>query len=626
MIRFFSLGFLFFLISSVLMGQEKSLNADTKIGQVIVFLRGAQIERSGQLALPAGTSTVLFKNLSPEIDEQSIQVKGTGNFTILSVNRQNNFLNEQQVNDEVRKLKDQISELNDGREIQQNVILILKKEEEMLASNQSIGNGGAGMDLNKLKQALDFQKDRLSDNKVKQLNAQKAIKKLDEQINRLEKQESEAIGRSKVNTSDIAVKVSAKQAVNASFKISYLVKNATWYPSYDLRATDVSRPVDLVYRANISQQSGEEWKNVKLILSSGDPSRGGAKPSLRPYQIGYNISAYQPLSNISTVSGKITGAQDGSVLPGVSVRVKGSSIASTSNESGGYSIQIPAPGSVLSYSYVGYENTELPAISAVTNVQLRPSVNQLNEVVTVGYGSSDKFAGRLAGIQIRGNSSLSKSALSQAPAPDVQVQESQTTVQFEVTEPYSISSDGKLLTVEIAEHQLNADYRYYAVPKLSQDAYLNASITGIADLNLLSGEATIFFEGAYLGKTLINMDNTNDTLRVSLGADKNVIVKRIQQKEKNDRSLIGSNLRAGRAFSFEILNRKTQPVKLTVEDQVPVSSSTEVSVESQELSGAKLDENTGMVKWDLDLQGGEKKNLLMKYQVKYPKNRPLNLE
>jgi hypothetical protein len=432
-------------------------------------------------------------------------------------------------------------------------------------------------------------------------------------------------GKSRNNTSDISVKVSAKAPVNATLRISYLVKNATWYPSYDLRANDVNKPIDLVYRANISQQSGEEWKNVKLVLSSGDPSRGGNKPELRPYQIGYNISRYNPASAITNVYGRITDASDQSGLPGVSIRIKGSSIGTSSNTGGYYSIQIPSSNSILQYSYIGYETVERPVLSAETNILLKPDAKMLEEVM-VGYGAQKKvvstaLSGSARGIQIRGTSSQPQSL-----PLEVQVQQSQTTVQFEVQQPYSIYSDGKQLAVEIAQHQLTAEYRYHAVPKLSPEAWLTASVPGINELNLLSGEANIFFEGAFLGKTLINVENTSDTLSVSLGADKNVIVKRVQQKEQNEKSFIGANQRATRAFSLEVLNRKSQSVKLALEDQVPVSNTADVTVEIQESSGAKLEETSGKLNWDLQLRPNEKKELRIKYQVKYPKNRPVNLE
>ena len=156
-------------VSSLNYAQEKSVPSESKIDKVIVFLSGAQIERTGTATIPAGTSSILFHDLSPEIEEQSIQVKGAGNFTILSVSRKSNFLNEQKANDKIQALEQRLSELNDEVDIKQNNILILKKEEDMLAANQSVGNGGAGLDLNKLKQVLEFQRTRLTENKVKQL-------------------------------------------------------------------------------------------------------------------------------------------------------------------------------------------------------------------------------------------------------------------------------------------------------------------------------------------------------------------------------------------------------------------------------------------------------------------------
>jgi hypothetical protein len=580
-----------------------------------VFLDGAQIERTSSTTIPAGTSTIVFQDLSPEIEEQSIQVKGTGNFSILSVARQNNYLNEQKAMKEIKVLEQRLSDLKDQVDIKQNNISNLKKEEDLLAANQSVGNGGAGLDLNKLKQLLEFQRAKLTENKVKQLEHEKAIKKLEEEILKLQKQTNELRDKNRNNTSDIVVKVNAKAPTAGTFKITYLIKNARWYPSYDIRATEVNKPVDLVYRANISQQSGEAWKNVKLVLSSGDPSRGGNKPTLKPYQIGYNTSSYSPAANINRVSGRITDIQDGSALSGVSIRVKGTSIGTTSDANGDYAIQIPSGSASLEYAFVGYETIERPVTAAVASVQLEPNTASLNEIVVAG------LAGKVQGVAIRGRSSVPGSIPLQ-----VAVQQNQTTVQFEVAQPYTMLSDGKQLTVELAEHHIAADYNYYAVPKLSQDAYLNASLTGITDLNLMSGEANIFFEGAFLGKTLVDVQQASDTLTVSLGVDKNLLVKRVQQKDQNNRSLIGSNMRATRSFAYQISSRKAVPVMLHIEDQIPVSTSNEVTVEQSELSGAALDANSGMLTWKLPLQPNEKKELKVVYHVKYPKSKPVQLE
>ncbi|HEY0897427.1 MAG TPA: mucoidy inhibitor MuiA family protein, partial [Sphingobacteriaceae bacterium] len=482
-----------------------------------------------------------------------------------------------------------------------------------------VGTGTTGMDLNKLKQALDFQKARLSENKIKQLSNEKQIRKLNEEIEQRRIQLSELHGKARNNTSDIAVKVEAKASGTGTFRISYLVKNASWYPTYDLRANDVNKPVDLIFRANITQQSGEEWKNVRLVLSSGDPSVGGNKPSLKPYQIGYNVLPYTPGANITSVSGRITDLQGGGALPGVRVRVKGTSIATSSNTDGHYAIQIPSPQSVLEYIYIGYQTVERPVYAAEMNIQLPASRAGLSEVVLSGKAAG--LRAKSAPVPVDSPAPVSESA-----PLEIQVGQGQTTVQFEVEQPYTIASDGKQLGVEIGSHHLDADYRYYAVPKLNENAYLTATLKGISDLNLMSGEANIFFEGAFLGKTLIDMQEATDTLSVSLGADKNIIIKRIQSKDQNEKAFIGSSQRAIRAFTIEALSRKNHPVNLTIQDQIPVSASSEITVEALNLSGARYAEASGMLNWDLQLQPGEKKTVDMKYQVKYPKNKPVRLE
>jgi len=617
MLRTISLILAFSSTSLAVSAQEKIITAKSKIQSVIVFLHGAQIERIAEASIPSGMSTLIFKGLSPEIDEQSIQVKGIGNFTILSVSRQSNFLNEQKTDVEIDRLQDSISEFKDQLDIQQSNISILKREEDMLSANQILGTNN--LDASKLKSMIDFQNNRLTANKIKQLSSNKEIKRLSNQIAKLEMHIGRIKSKSKINTSDIVVKLSSKNALNGDFKLTYLVKDASWFPSYDLRASDVSKPVNLIYRANISQQSGEQWDNVKLVLSSGDPSRGGETPSLRPYQIGYNISNYSPIGNVTNVSGKITDAQNHEPVIGVSIRIKGTSIGAVSDVSGLYAIQIPSANAILEFSAIGYEKQQSQVHGSVSNIQLRPDVSALNEVVVVGYGTSPRK--KDLNNMLEGKAS----GLSTLPL-EIQVQETQTSVQFEVAQAYTIPSDGKQLSVEIAEHKLATEYHYYSVPKLSQEAFLKASITGFSELNLLSGEANLFFEGTYLGKTLINMENTNDTLSVSLGADKNVLVKRVQQKDQNDKGLTGSSKKATRAYFIEVLNRKSQAIKLIVEDQIPVSNASDVVVTAQEVSNAMLDEATGMLKWNLTLTPNVKKVLELKYQVKYPKNRQINLE
>ncbi|MDF3078234.1 MAG: hypothetical protein K0S09_2123 [Sphingobacteriaceae bacterium] len=611
--RFITAACVFLCIN--LSAQERQIKADSKINQVIVFLTGAQIQRQAIVDIPAGQSQIVFSALSPDIEAQSIQAKGEGAFTILAVNRQDNFLEEQKWGEEKAGLQAQIDQQQEKIEVQRNLIAVLKSEEEMLAKNQTVGTETIGLDLNKLKLALDFQRSRLSEAKNKQLEVQRTINKLTEDLTKLKRQLADLNGKSKTTTSDIVIKVSSNAAVKANLGLKYMVKNASWYPTYDLRATDVSSPIELIYKANVTQRSGEDWKNVNLVLSSGDPSVGGNKPDLRPYLLGDNIR-YSPLRNISSVRGRVTDRTDGSALPGVSVQILGTSIATSTDLNGNYSLQIPSKESRVKFSYVGYNSEELSINSEEMNVSLEPSAQQLNEVVV-----TKSLVGKVAGLNV-GYGAQKREAL-RVP---VEAQQTQTNIQFDIKNPYTILSDGKQFKVDIGQFQLKADYEYYAAPKLSPDVFLTARIVDFNDLNLLSGEANIFFEGTFLGKSLINVQNSSDTLAVSLGTDRNVVVKRERVKDFKDQQFIGSNQRAVRSFTIDIKNRKSQKINLVVEDQLPVSTSGDITVEKQEISSAELEDATGKLTWKMELQPNEQKKLALKYLVKYPKGRIINLE
>jgi len=95
------------------------------------------------------------------------------------------------------------------------------------------------------------------DDKIKKLN--ELLAKVQQQIN----SQNELYRR---NTSEIVVSLSAEAPTDANFEISYVVGNAGWVPQYDIRAINTKSPLQLSYKANVFQSTGEEWKNVKLKL------------------------------------------------------------------------------------------------------------------------------------------------------------------------------------------------------------------------------------------------------------------------------------------------------------------------------------------------------------------------
>jgi uncharacterized protein (TIGR02231 family) len=210
--------------------------------------------------------------------------------------------------------------------------------------------------------------------------------------------------------------------------------------------------------------------------------------------------------------------------------------------------------------------------------------------------------------------------------PEVQKQVGETTITFDVAVPYTIPSDGKMQMVEIQRLTAPAEYKYVTLPKQSQLAYLTANITNWAELSLQSGEATLYFENAFVGKSSLNVNQMTDTLTISLGTDNSILVKREKRKDFTSKKILGSNRTEINSYLITVRNNKQNPVNITVKDQIPVSSNSSIEVQPVELSGGRLNSQTGYVTWDMEIKPGESKQLTLTYSVKYPKDRTVILE
>lgn len=598
--------------------QQKSKNVVSKIENVIVFSEGAQITRNGKTTLESGKTELIFSGVSPRIDKQSLQVKGSGNFTILSVVHQNNFLKEQENRSEIEKLEATKKSLEQNRTTETNVLAILQNEENILAKNQVIGGVNSGLKATELKEAVDFHRKRLVDLIKEKTAINEKIAAIDTDLIKLNKQLKALNQSDEKATSDIVVTVSAPSSVaNAKFEIDYYVYNAGWFSNYDLRVEDVNSPIDLLLKANIFQSSGEDWKDVNLSISSGNPTESGVSPTMNPWFLNLNsrsttggsVQAYGQLIG-NTVSGTVSDALG--PLPGASVMVKGTSIGAQTDFNGNYSIKVPHANCELVFSYISMKSQTVQVRNNTINVVLEEDVVQLEAVAVTAY---------------RGKKSRRKDEDEFKSQPlETSVNYQPTTITYDIDVPYTVLNDGKVYTAEIKKFNLPAEYQYMAVPKLDKNAYLTAKITNWQDLNLFDGELNLFFEGAFLGKSLLDLQNASDTLAISLGKDKGIAIERKQLKEYKSKQFLSSNKTESRAFEITVKNNKPYAVAITILDQFPISTTKEITVFDEEYNEGERNEETKLVTWKLKLPSKSEKKLNLKYKVKSPKNASLILD
>ncbi|MDR2496932.1 MAG: DUF4139 domain-containing protein [Tannerellaceae bacterium] len=204
---------------------------------------------------------------------------------------------------------------------------------------------------------------------------------------------------------------------------------------------------------------------------------------------------------------------------------------------------------------------------------------------------------------------------------------------FAIDLPYSIPGNGKEQSVDLTTQELNATYRYYSIPKMDAATYLMADILNPEKLNLLSGKASITYEGSYVGEILINISSTEPSLSLALGTDNRVAVKREKVQAFSSRKLLGSEIEQVFTYRITVRNGRNSDIKMVVKDQYPVSGDNAIKVEllkettkptlSHE-NGIALAER-GILVWEDSLKAAETKTYTVSYSIRYPRNKSLNL-
>lgn len=600
----------------------------TSIDGVTVYVQGGLVTRSGKMEIPTGRSTLRVKSLSPHIDEKSIQVKALGEFTVISVAHKLNYLSKLKKDEKIDSLKNELESLELTISTSESRIQVLLEKQSLLDENKKLGGDNAGASLTQIKQAIEFYDRELTSIKSEEIKTRREIKGFKKRKANIEQEISTTLGKDELPTGEIEIRMESNTKGDGEFEITYLVGNTGWYPKYDVRVTSVDQPLELKYRADIYQNTGVDWNNIKLKLSNGNPDQSGVAPELNVWYLNYvrntilNRSTYGVRSNsVRSVSGKVLD-DNGEPVPGANIIVKGTTVGTITDMDGSYSLTLPNGATHLIVSFIGFESQELPITSSQLSTYLQPSVMALEEVVVVGYGTSNKLKGKNSSIRVRGSSSVSN----EANVVTTRTIDNQTTVEFEVEKPYSIKSNGEKLSVDLKSHEIETIYEYYAVPKLDKDAFLIARIMNWDQYNLLEGEANLYFEDAYVGRSILDARSLDDTLNISLGRDKSIVIGREKVEEFSKRKTIGSNKIESRGFKVIVRNKKSQNIKLTLFDQIPVAAISEITVSPTEISDGKLLEKTGEVTWELILQPQEQRELRLAYEVKYPKNERVNLE
>ncbi|MEQ6125244.1 mucoidy inhibitor MuiA family protein [Pseudotenacibaculum sp. MALMAid0570] len=607
--------FLLFLTVNPVFSQDKEIKS--KVNSATVFLNSAQVTRTKNVQLKNGIQVLKFVELSPFIDKKSIQVKAK-DIEIQSINFQKNYLTGLKKNETRLSLEDLLLVLDDKIDLENINLSSIQDEIQFLKSNRSIG-GNQTLTVNALKEASTFYSSQMKNLKTKELTVKNRIKKLQKEKTKIRKQINDLTPQKEFASGEIYIKVKSNSIKTIQFQLTYNVSNVGWYPSYDIRVKDINSPLYLTYKANLKQNSQVDWNNVKLSFSSANPSQSTKAGKITPYFLDYGSFPPNYKGELDEIFGYVRDSEG--PLIGASVIVKGTTIGTETDWDGRYSIKVPDNNSTLVFSHLGFKTVERRAYNRNINVTMEAS-EVLDEVVVTAYASSN--------IRRKPNAKLSQKLQGKAYGLSSSIPTkkiiNQTSVSFEIIEPYTIKSSNKDFVISMKSYQSAAKYNYYAVPRIEENAFLVASLGDWEKFNLLEGEANVYFENTFIGTTLIDTRFTENQLDISLGMDKNVSVQRTKAKDFTTRQFIGSKQEETSVWDFTIKNNKTESIQMTVLDQIPVSTREEIRIDLDKEFDGKLNKKTGEVEWKFVLTPKNTQKLKLKYSVRFPKNRRLIID
>jgi len=288
-----------------LQADEKKVNS--KISKVTIYQQNAKINRSVSTTVPAGTSTIILQGLETVIQPQSIQVKLSKDVKMLSANFRLNYLVDKVNSNEYKNLSDSLLLLTYQIQWTDEQIRVLEGEAKLITDNQKLGGTQQGVSTLELKNLSLWYSQRMMEIRKNVFDLNKKKDDLNKMKIRILNQINVMSAVKTTTTGEIAIEVTAATATTVELDVSYLVTNVSWTPIYDIRSEGIEKNVILVYKANVVQSTGIDWKNVKISISTGNPNQNNSRPILNPrYLYLYQPTAYYDYDSYPKVKAAAT--------------------------------------------------------------------------------------------------------------------------------------------------------------------------------------------------------------------------------------------------------------------------------------------------------------------------------
>ena len=292
-----------FLFLTLILTTTLSYSADLKritvpshITAVTLYTDRALTTRSASLTLKPGSYLINFEALPPLILDDSVRVegKGTAAATIAGLEIKRTFLEGsgekrvQELQEEIRGLEIRAAGLDakkTGITAQKAFLESIRVAwGDRISKELAVGRPTSA----ELQDASGFVGAGVTKAEEQSLTIEFEKKGINDKIGALRRQQHEATGSGRKESKTVEVTVEIVREGSLTLQLASITPQAGWAPSYDVRLAEDARSAELTFRAMVRQQTGEDWHNVDLTLSTARPAVGGAPPELFPWRVSFH--------------------------------------------------------------------------------------------------------------------------------------------------------------------------------------------------------------------------------------------------------------------------------------------------------------------------------------------------
>lgn len=549
-----------------LFASENETVVKSSISQVTVYQQGAQIQQKATYSIGKGISTLIIEGVSPSIDPSSLQINATGSIVLLDSKYSVYYPEPEPVdfstNEIPVKIQREISLLQDSLfEMEYSINTIQYQMDVLNSEKRIIENNGTIKGQGKVNDSIPLLKD--------------ALIFYHEKMNQINK-ELLRLGREKV--------LLAKKQARMQARLNDL---------YNYNNNNKLTP----------KPNKEPIHRIEIMVSAEEAVSGRIDVTYLSNNAGW-VPLYDFRSKAATSSIDLT--YKAQVYQNTGIDWEGVKLNLSTNNP--YANKTKPELSPWYLDYYTYRNTNYNQSKSTSN-----NAGFGNNAPTLS--SKDEAESSMAYDDYDAITSVNYTTMI----------EQLISVEYAIDLPYTIKSDNQRNMVLINSKSLNTEYMYYAVPKMDLSVYLVARITDLGNLNLIPGKANLFHDGTYLGETYLNPSTMEDTMNLSLGKDPGIIVSRTLIKEESKEKVVGDKIEKTISYRLILKNQKNKSIRLTMQDQLPLSRNSEIEIEILEISKGVVNEINGIVDWAIKMKPAETQTYQFVYKIKYDKTKNINL-